>query len=168
MRKVSFAQQLSFRSLFLYIISLTVFLPLPPSSLFSLFFVLFLDFLTSVKIIVVVYLLGCVWLFATPRTVAHQAHLSIGFLRQGEWSEFPFPSPGNLLHPGIKPTSPVLAGRFFTTEPPGKPLCEDYFALFTIVRNVYLKITAVSCLIIYQASFHHKLLFIRYVAGRSA
>ena len=33
----------------------------------------------------------------------------------------PFPSPGDLLNPGIKPACPELAGRFFTTEPPGKP-----------------------------------------------
>ena len=36
-----------------------------------------------------------------------------------EW--LPFPSPGNLLDPGIEPMSPILAGRFFTTVPPGKP-----------------------------------------------
>ena len=38
--------------------------------------------------------------------------------------EVPFPSPGDLFHPGIEPMSPVspaLAGGFFTTEPPGKP-----------------------------------------------
>ena len=34
----------------------------------------------------------------------------------------PFPSPGDLPDPEIKPTSPALAGGFFTTEPPGKPL----------------------------------------------
>jgi len=33
----------------------------------------------------------------------------------------PFPSPGDLPNPGIKPTCPALAGRFFMTEPPGKP-----------------------------------------------
>ena len=32
----------------------------------------------------------------------------------------PFPSPGDLPNPGIKQTSPALAGRFFTTERPGK------------------------------------------------
>ena len=32
-----------------------------------------------------------------------------------------FPSPGDLLNPGIQPESPALAGRFFTTESPGKP-----------------------------------------------
>ena len=36
-----------------------------------------------------------------------------------EW--LPFPSPGDLPGAGIKPVSPALAGRFFTTEPPGKP-----------------------------------------------
>ena len=54
-------------------------------------------------------------------TVAHQAPLSMGFLRQKYWSGLPFPSPGNLPDPGIKPMSPVFASGFFTTEPPGKP-----------------------------------------------
>ena len=56
-------------------------------------------------------------LFVTPRTVAHQAALSVC----GNWSELPFPSPGDIPNPGIKPSSPTLAGRFFTTEPPRKP-----------------------------------------------
>ena len=34
----------------------------------------------------------------------------------------PFPSPGDRPDPGIEPTSPALAGGFFTTEPPQKPL----------------------------------------------
>ena len=42
-------------------------------------------------------------------------------LRQENWSGLPFPSPGDLPNPGIEPTSPALAGRFFTSEPPGKP-----------------------------------------------
>jgi len=37
-------------------------------------------------------------------------------------SGLPSPSPGDLPDPGIKPTSPEMAGRFFTVEPPGKPL----------------------------------------------
>ena len=45
----------------------------------------------------------------------------MGFPRQEYWSGFPFSSPGDLLNPGIKPTSPGLADGFFTTEPPGKP-----------------------------------------------
>ena len=63
-----------------------------------------------------------VWLFATPWTVARQAPLSIGFLRQEYWSVLPFPSPGDILNPGIEPRSPAFAGGFFTTEPPGKHL----------------------------------------------
>ena len=51
-----------------------------------------------------------------------QALLSLGFPRQEYWRRLLFPSPGDLPNPGIKPTSPALAGRFFTTEPPGKPI----------------------------------------------
>ena len=56
--------------------------------------------------------------FMTVWTVAHQAPLSVGFSRHEHWSELPFPPPGNLLNPGIKTTSPALAGRFFTIETP--------------------------------------------------
>jgi len=47
----------------------------------------------------------------------------MGFFRQESWSGWPFSLPGDLPNPGIEPMSPVspaLAGRFFTTEPPGK------------------------------------------------
>ena len=37
----------------------------------------------------------------------------------------PFPFPGDLPDPGIEPMSPALVGRFFTTQPPGKPAEED-------------------------------------------
>jgi len=55
--------------------------------------------------------------------IAHQAPLPMGFSRQENWSGFPFPPPGDLPHPGIKPTSlasPALADEFFTIAPPGK------------------------------------------------
>ena len=48
--------------------------------------------------------------------------LSMGFPRQEYWSGLPFPSPGDLPDPGIELVSPASAGRFSTTEPPGKPL----------------------------------------------
>ena len=69
--------------------------------------------------------LSRVQLFAISWTVAPQAPLSLGFSRQEYWSGLSFPSPGDLPNPGIEPTSPAspeLAGRFFITEPPGKPL----------------------------------------------
>ena len=46
----------------------------------------------------------------------HQAPLSMGFSRQEYWSGLPFPSPGDLPNPGIKPGSPAVAGRFFTRK----------------------------------------------------
>ena len=64
--------------------------------------------------------LGCVQLFVTPWTVAHQAPLSIGFSRQEYWSGLPFPSPGGLPNPGIEPRSPALQADALTSEPPGK------------------------------------------------
>ena len=58
---------------------------------------------------------------ATPCSVAHQTPLSMEFPRQEYWSGLPFPSLGDLPDPRIEPTSPALAGGFFTIEPPGKP-----------------------------------------------
>ena len=43
-----------------------------------------------------------VQLFATPRTVAHQAPLSLGFPRQEYWSRLPCPPLGDLPYPGIE------------------------------------------------------------------
>ena len=53
-----------------------------------------------------------------PWTAARQTPLSMGFSRQEYWSALPFPPPGDVSNPGIKPTSPALAGGFFTTELP--------------------------------------------------
>jgi len=50
---------------------------------------------------------------ATPLTAACQSACY--------WSGLPFPSSEGLPNPGIDPASLVLTGRFFTTEPPGKP-----------------------------------------------
>ena len=58
--------------------------------------------------------------FLTPEAIAPQAPLSMGFPRQEYWSGLPLPAPGDLPDPGIEPTSPALAGGFFTTVPRGK------------------------------------------------
>ena len=50
---------------------------------------------------------GHVRLFVTPWTIAHQAPPSVGFSKQEYWSGLPFPSPGDLPDPGIKPESPT-------------------------------------------------------------
>ena len=73
--------------------------------------------------------LSHVRLFVTLWTVACQAPLSMGFSRQEFWSGLPFSPPGDIPDSGIKPSylkSSALAGRFFTTEPPGKPFkCQE-------------------------------------------
>ena len=69
-------------------------------------------------------MLSHVLFFVTPQTVARQAPLSMGFSRQEYWGSLPFPPPGDLPNPEIKPTSPVspaLAGGFFTTSATSKP-----------------------------------------------
>ena len=53
--------------------------------------------------------------------VDYQAPPSMGFSWQEYWSELPFPSPGDLPDPGIKPGSPTLDADALTSEPPGKP-----------------------------------------------
>ena len=58
---------------------------------------------------------------ATSWTVARQAPLSMGFPKYEYWSGLPFPPLGDLPDLGIEPTSSALAGRIFTSEPPGKP-----------------------------------------------
>ena len=62
---------------------------------------------------VCVHALSRVQLLATPWTTALQAPLSMQFARQEYWRKLPFPSPGDLSNPGIKPlslVSPALAG----------------------------------------------------------
>ena len=82
------------------------------------------------------------WPLFTPRsaTIAYSAWLVLNFLHSFNkhwlivvidqadpiyWVGLPFPSSGNLPNRGMETASPAareeLAGRFFTTEPPGKP-----------------------------------------------
>ena len=63
------------------------------------------------------------WLtLAIPWTMAHQATLFMGFPRQEYWSGLPVPSPGDSPDSGIQHLYLALRGRFFTDEPPGKPI----------------------------------------------
>ena len=71
--------------------------------------------------LLIMSVLSRIWLFATLWTVAHQAPPSMGFSRQEYWSGLPFPSPGDLPNPGIKPRSPALQADALTSQPPGKP-----------------------------------------------
>ena len=53
----------------------------------------------------------------TPWTVAGHAPLPMEFPRQEYWSGLPFPSPGDLPDPGIKPGSPALQADTVPSEP---------------------------------------------------
>ena len=75
--------------------------------------------------------LGCAKSLAFCLDFVVVVPLSMGFSRQEYWSGLPFPSPGDLPDPGIKPVSLALAGRLFTTVPPGKPLCLHRRVLLT-------------------------------------
>ena len=101
----------------------------------------------SDRYIVCACVLSHVWLLASLWTVAFQTPLSIGFSRQKYWNGLPVPPPGDLPDPGIKlqsPASLILAGRFFTSEPLGKPLVYNgsflnslfYFFLGKLSRSI--------------------------------
>ena len=69
--------------------------------------------------------LSHVQLFATPWTVAHQVPPSRKFSKQEYWNGWPFPSPGELPDPRIKPGSLALQAGALPSEPTGKPkLCK--------------------------------------------
>ena len=93
------------------------------------------------SIFIYIYICTCaqslsrVRLFAIPWTVACQAPPATEFFRQEYCSGLPFPTLGNLPDTGIEPmslASPVLAGRFFTSAPHGKP--------YNIYRYAYIYI----------------------------
>ena len=60
-------------------------------------------------------------LFTTPWTIAHQVPLSMEFYRKEYCSRVPFPTPGDLPNPRIKPISPALQADSLLSEPSGKP-----------------------------------------------
>ena len=63
---------------------------------------------------------SCLTLCNPMDSSLHQAPPSMGFSRQEYWSGLPFPSPGNLLDPGIEPRSPTLQTDALPSEPSGK------------------------------------------------
>ena len=78
-----------------------------------------------------------VQLSAIPWTVAYQASPSMGFSRQEYWSGLPFPSPGDLPDPGIKPRSPTLQVDSLPAELPGKPHVSLYSTLIHSIHSTY-------------------------------
>ena len=98
--------------------------------------------------------LSCVWLFATPRTVAHQAPPSMGFSRREYWSGLPLPSPRDLPDPGIKLRSPTLQADALPSEPRWKPPNIMYS---TLNFNCYLLVYR-NTINVYMAALHYSIL----------
>ena len=71
-------------------------------------------------------------------TLACQAPLSMEFYRQENWSELPFPTPGDLPNPGIEPRSSTLQADSLPFEPPGKLLGQDTY-LYKALILTYVK-----------------------------
>ena len=63
----------------------------------------------------------------------------MGFLRQEYWNGLPFPSPGDLPNPGIKPSSPALQVDYLTTEPQGKLI--SYYSHVQTLTSKYVLIS---------------------------
>ena len=83
-------------------------------------------------------LLSCGQLYVTPWTVALQVSLPMEFSREEYWSGLPFPTPRDLLNPGIEPVSLVssaLVGGFFTT---GNPILMLMLMLLSRFSHVQL------------------------------
>ena len=79
----------------------------------------------------------------------------MAFPRQEYWSGLPFPSLGNLPNPGIELTSPALAGRFFTTNPPRKPYFKRYQVKFRRWREGKSDCSAQKQLVIQVKNKYH-------------
>ena len=102
-----------------------------------------------------------VGLFGTAGTVACQAPLSMEFSRQEYWCDLPFPIPGDLPNPGIKPASfasPELASRFFTTATweahqllPLGYLLYVYVIIYIILHSIHIFILKYKCNIVITA-----------------
>ena len=60
---------------------------------------------------------------------------SKGFSRQEYWTGLPFPSPGDLPDPGIKPGSPTLQANSLPSELPGKPMFQESSSQTTVLGN---------------------------------
>ena len=86
-------------------------------------------------------------LFATRWAIACQAPLSKEFSRQEYWSVLPFPSPGDLLDPGIEPESLTLQADSLPSEPPENPH----------IHNTYIQLNHYHIIIIthMKQNIHH-------------
>ena len=95
-------------------------------------------------------------------TVARQALLSMGFFRQEYWNGLPFPPPGDLPDPGMKPLSPVssaLQADSLLLRHQGSPkteiVCEKYKRHIThLVCAWFSSVFSVNLPLLFLSLFH--------------
>ena len=85
-------------------------------------------------------------LFEIPRTIAHQATLSMGFSRQEYWSGLPFSPPGDLPDPGIDPESPELQADSLASEQLIWLLDCIFEYFFELNHNKVLQLWTICCI----------------------
>ena len=87
-------------------------------------------------------------------TVARQVPLSMEFSRQEYWTGLPFPSPGDLPDPGIKPRCPAFQADPSPSEPPEQPQANGRKKQFTArgteqaiegVKRCYMSLLGREC-----------------------
>ena len=121
----------------------------------------FASFISSRNRVGTYCVLSCICFFVTLRTVARQAPLSMEFSSQEYWSGLPFPPPGDLSNPAIEPESlacPVLAGKFFTTEPPVNwnllLIIKMFYAIFRNAHVFISHILVIKLILLERESKH--------------
>ena len=108
-----------------------------------------------------VHLLNHIQLFSTPWTAACQPPLFIKFSRQEYWSRLPFPTPGDLLDPGIETSSlasPALVGGFFATS----ATWEAYLCV-CVCMYTYICVCCIYCFLLIFRKLPIKCVFANYV-----
>ena len=128
--------------LFFLTSSLLSLTPVIPSSFYSP--VLFLSLLPSYKhVLFLLFSHQVVSDSCSPMDCSLPGFSVHGISQQEYWSGLPFPSPGGLPNPETRPVPPTLAGRFFTTEPPEKPL--SMFMLCFPLKTPSLNFPSLLC-----------------------
>ena len=90
-----------------------------PLTLFLLY--LRRNFFSETPVLCCAKSLSCVWLFATPWTIATRLLCPWGFSRQAYWSGYPCPHPRDLPNSRMEPRSPELQADSLPSELQGKP-----------------------------------------------
>ena len=91
-----------------------------------------------------------------PMDCSLPGSLSMEFSRQEYWSELPFPSPGDLPDPGMKPRSPTLQVDALPSEPRGKPniLCNYPYFHLQLLSQLFFRVFSILISLVLSPVFY--------------